>query len=68
MWSIATQMGIATTTVSFSESMSWFGVGLWGLVFFSAGGLILTAIRGRNGEPPMPALKEPKAPFYRQAA
>jgi hypothetical protein len=68
MWSIATQIGIATATVSFSESMSWFGIGLWGLVLFSAGGLILTALRGNNSESPMYSSKDSKAPAYQQAA
>lgn len=62
MWSIA------TATVSFSEIEYWLGLGLWGLLAISVGGIILTALRGNTTEPLPYSSQEPKAPVYQQAA
>jgi hypothetical protein len=62
MWSIA------TATVSFSEVGFWLGIGLWGLLVVSAGGIILTALRGNKTDPLTSSAQEPQAPVYQQAA
>lgn len=68
MWGIATQIGVATAILPFSEGLSWFGVGLCSLVFFSAGGLLLTALRGNNSEPLTYASEALKSEVYHQTA
>ncbi len=62
MWSIA------TATVSFAETGLWLGIGLWGLLVFCAGGIILTALRGYKPDFLTHAAKERQEPVYEQAA
>lgn len=52
---------LASTPGALSENGSWLGIGLWGLLVYSAGILMLTALSGNTPAPVAAASWEPQA-------
>ncbi|MBI3302396.1 MAG: hypothetical protein HYZ72_10030 [Deltaproteobacteria bacterium] len=67
MWSFATQPGLATAVLDFTNDLSWLGVGLLGLMALAAGSVAFVAIRHQVSQRTKPAVETAPAD-YREAA
>jgi hypothetical protein len=67
MWNLSSYVGLATATVDFTSEFSWFITGLIGLVWLSAGALVLMML----GDPEATSLSravEVEEVAYQEAA
>ena len=67
MWSFATQPGLATAVLDFTNDLSWLGVGLLGLMALAAGSIAFVAIQHHVSQSAKPAVEIAPAD-YQEAA
>jgi hypothetical protein len=67
MWNLSSYVGVATATVDFTREFSWFITGLIGLVWLSAGALVLMALGDREAKSLSRAVEGEEA-AYQEAA
>jgi hypothetical protein len=67
MWNLASYVGLATAIVDVTGAFSWFITGLIGLVWLSAGALVLMALGDRAAKSLSRAVEAEEA-AYQEAA